>query len=457
MSFTTPFFPTVSYSGLDMSRLAIAASAFLLTGTLAGQAQTRSGSGSSIPEEGQRIYSSRPNDPWNQIFTALFTRTVETRLSDELGGSEPHEPLSSLDYLNLSVSRRTVKRTEGGDRAIEPLYPSFLSARGVVQVLTEPLYSKLKAALESAFGERTKRTPLRRALMQSDLWAAYDVLEARGRFRRGDADALLQRRSQLLALTARLIRKLALTPSEIEALPNNYSARREEPPLPGLFEKEAGWIEIQWVPERIHDFAADHRRAARVFVKPLSSAADRNVFLQDFRRTRRPAEKLHAAALAIQLLLVTDRGRVVPSPIISAVQLRTFVRNPEGEIAGGRVEQFELGRRLLLEDAATGGFVHYEEGDPAYLPSGGNDYGFASWQLGDAGRQPPVLAALRSRCQACHYDNMARIVTLAMHARPPVPPIVSLDPLGNERASHVAAKKQASDQFQALLQRWQLP
>jgi hypothetical protein len=349
------------------------------------------------------------------------------------------------------VSNRTIERPEVGDRAIEPLYPSFLSTRGVLQVLTEPLYSRLNAALESALRESTKRTPVQRALMQADLWAAYDVLNASPAFRRSDRAALLENRSQLLALTARLIRKIALTSEDIQSLPNNFEARVKQPFLPRLLEGEEGWIEIQWTPDRIHDAAADNRRAARVFFKPLS-LTDRKAFLQDLRASNRPADKLQAVALAIQLLLVTDQGQVIPSPIINAVQLRTFVRNEEGKITSGRVEQFELSRQLLLEDIATGGFIHHTADAPAYLPSAGNDYGFASWQHTDGG--PPVLAALRSRCQACHFSGMTRIATLAIHARPPVPSIVSLDPLKNERAEYVAVRKQRSDQFQALIQSW---
>ena len=440
-----------------MNQLALAVSAFVLIGSLAGQTEQRGGESSSL-KEAPRVYSSHPDDPWNQIFTALFTRTVETRLSDDIDGSEPHVPFGPRGFLmSLSVSKHTVTRTEYGDRAINPLYPSFMSARGVLDVLTDPRYAELKNALESALSEKSERTHVCRALMQSDLWAAFDILEQRSRFRDSNAAMLLERRSDLLALTAQLIRKLALTRDEIENLPNNFNARRKGPSLPPLFEKESDWIEIQWIPGRTHDFEADYRRAARVFMKPLYSPADRDLFLRNLQRARRPANELLAVALTTQLLLVTDKERVVPSPIINAVQLRTFVRGREGEITRGEIEQFELSRKLLLEDTATGGLVRFEEGAAAYLPSSGNDYDFASWHFGDAGQEPPILATLRSRCHACHFGDMTRIATLAVHARPPLPLIRYLDPLGNEHASYVAAKKQASDTFEALLRHWRLP
>ncbi len=79
-------------------------------------------------------------------------------------------------FLLCKSVTRVFAQAEIGDRAIEPLYPSFFTASGALQVLTEPRYSQLKQALIDALNERALRPPVARALMQSDAWAAYDTL-----------------------------------------------------------------------------------------------------------------------------------------------------------------------------------------------------------------------------------------------------------------------------------------
>ena len=74
------------------------------------------------------------------------------------------------------ASKAKLSRTELGDRAIEPLYPTFFTAKGIMEVLSEPLYSELTGALQQAIDEKKTRSPIERALMQADVWAAYDII-----------------------------------------------------------------------------------------------------------------------------------------------------------------------------------------------------------------------------------------------------------------------------------------
>jgi hypothetical protein len=70
-------------------------------------------------------------------------------------------------------------------------------------------------------GERLVRDPLKRAVFQHDLWAIFDWLasswESRGIPEKAARTALMQR-------VARAIRRVALTKSQIEALPDTYAA-----------------------------------------------------------------------------------------------------------------------------------------------------------------------------------------------------------------------------------------
>ena len=93
--------------------------------------------------------------------------------------------------------------------------------------------------------------------------------------------------------------------------------------------------------------------------------------------------KVKAAALVVQNLLVDNKGEAVPSPLVYVVQLRAAA---EDRSTTTILREFELSRRTILKNPASGGLRDYSDGIPAYLPGAGNDYSFA----------PPVAAALRS-------------------------------------------------------------
>ena len=129
----------------------------------------------------QPIYSSETSDPWNRRFQLLFTRTLDVRLT----AGEPTVALAGDDRLILAQG--TVQRIESGDRAIDPLYPSWtwmgsalfdMSVSGSWEILREPHYSHLVDALKEVRRSASQRASLARALMQADLWATFDIFFA---------------------------------------------------------------------------------------------------------------------------------------------------------------------------------------------------------------------------------------------------------------------------------------
>lgn len=397
------------------------------------------------------VYAPDPDDAWNRIFYSLFTRAVKAHLSSEFAEGAP---LARTQYgqfpHELSISTRLFERVETGDRAVEPLYPSFFSSAGVSQVLSEPLYSQLRQALTDALEEKTARPPLDRALMQSDVWAAYDLLYRHSSFEGAESRQLLERRGRLLPLLARFVKKLALTRSEIEALPDNYAAASGSRNLPELFDPTSGWLEVEWLPGRKHDDSADYRRAARVFVKPTSTPPDKQDFVNSLRHAPDVDSKLDAAALVIQNLLIDRDGEVVPSRLTYDVQVRRHIKDVRGALIKTEVEEYELSRRLLLSETASGGLVGSDEKAPAYLPAAGNDYGFASTQLDRRGDAAPILATLRSRCVSCHGQDVGAVFTFGAILPPPLPPVALLNPSGNDHAFLVARRKMGREDFRAL-------
>ena len=395
----------------------------------------------------QSIYSADPNDSWNRIFRALFTRTVKARQSDAFREGAPFAPfIMRAGSLLLRISKEKISRSELGDRAIEPLYPTFFTAEGPLQVLYEPHFSDLTTALRQAIDETKNRSPIERALMQADVWAAYDILYATRLNSRKFGVGTFEHRLKLLSLFQQFIRKLALSSDEIKSLKSNYLFAVSGSKLPNLFSAESGWLEIELLPHRLHDDAASYRRATRVFVKPRTPPSDPGVFVESLKHNQHH-DKVEAVALVVQNLLLDTSGRVVPSPLFSEVQFRFFKNDPRRAEVSAEPRQLELSRRKLLTEPTSGGFVEFAATSPAYLSAAGNDYDYAS-PIDDAGA--PILVPLRTRCAQCHNPSLTTLLTYSIHDFPPGPTVRILK--DQERAFYVVQLKEKRDDFKSLLE-----
>jgi len=408
--------------------------------------------------EPQPIYAADPRDAWNQVFFLLFTRAVDSRVM--AAGAN----VFAAGDERLALSTQRISRVESGDRAIDPMYPSWLwmgsrafdfDPNSVGRVLREPRYSQLVGALEKVRHTAGTRPPLARALMQADLWSAYDMLHEAVRTRPGptspDGREREQRARDLLSPLALTMRALALSADEISRLPDTYSMSAASLGLPDLLGRDDEWMEIRWMPHRSHDSAAGLRRAARVFVRPADPAADATALLNRLRYQQgSDLGALESVALLIQLLLVRDDGTVVPSPITYEAQFRGRAARP----AGVAIPQYDLGRRQVLASPAAG-LVRFAADSPAYLPMAGNDFSFATPPRLDGA---PVLAPLSARCAACHGPGLdvGHLGTFSKHSAPGVslPPVERLARQGHVHASDVAGRKMARDDFLALRQLW---
>jgi hypothetical protein len=416
--------------------------------------------GSLARSEPQPIYASDPEDAWNQVFYLLFTRTVASRVMAD------GVPVFESSDERLALSDRRVTRIESGDRAIDPLYPSWLWMGSSAfdfepdtawRILREPRYSQLLVALESVRRTASSRPPLARALMQADLWSVYDMLHALTQPRPGRLNADRAEREQmaqvLLPLLASTMRALALSRGEIAQLPDTYSAAATAFGLPNLLRDQGNWMEIRWFPQRSHESAAGQRRAARVFLQPSERPHDEAAFLNRFREGQGDSfAALESAALLIQLLLVATDGTVVPSPICFEAQFR----GAAARASGAEIPQYELSRRQLLSSPAHGGLVGFDANEPAYLPSAGNDFSFATPPRLDGA---PVVAPLGTRCSLCHSPapGVGHLMTFSLHVAPDrlPPPVERLVSTQNVQAMDVAGRKMELPDFKTLKQHWQ--
>lgn len=443
-----------------ISLLAVAAVAVFVLASPSPQATSPSAPSpfTAAPDESTifPIYSESPGDPWNRIFHCLFTRSFRTRISDEFPRTDAGPFVNTGDFLNLRVSTRAFDQVESGDRPIDPLYsPPDDSPESSRQLLTEPRYSQLTGALREALAETRSRAPLARALFQSDLWSAYDILHW-DLFPQDRGTALDAHKHEISDLLARLIRKIALTPEEIEALPDNYAAARPHDSMPDLFSANSDWIELQYFPERLHDTQAGFRRVSRVFIKPTHPPGDKQKFLNSLRNEN--AESFANAAgavILIQPLLIDSRGRLTPSHLTTDVEVRLFQWSNSGTFQKTSVHTYEFSRRLLLDQPATGGFEVQDENSPVYLSNGGS-YGFAEQVAfsanGSDGPHLPVVVKLRTRCAHCHDENLTLLMTFAF-IQPPhtsLPPVKELDPSAHQAAEYDIAQKSKRAEWHAL-------
>lgn len=416
----------------------------------------------SLPrDEPQAVYGPETSDAWNRLFYLLFTRTLETRVLAE--GWTTARAMGADERAILTGL--VVKRIEGGDRAIDPLYPSWLwmgssafdmTPAGRWGSLKEPRYSQLTAAVKEVRQTAAGRPALARALMQADLWAAYDMFHAfrlvATRARSSESVELSRRAEGLLPLLADTIRDLALSRAEIATLPDTYDAGVRAGSLPDLLGPRSAWLEMQPFADRMHERAVSFRRAARVFVKPTRPPSDAAAFLNRL-RDNSGDHSIDAVALVIQVLLISSDGDPVPSPLTYEVQ----IRRAEGvatESAAGHVLQFELSRKSLLARPAGVGLMLVTDDAPAYLPFGGTDFSFAPQRGLDAGS---ISVSLRDRCAACHGAGMGRLLTFSIGPRPgePVPSGEVLTPSEQQPARRVAERKMTLDDFRSLRQYWQ--
>lgn len=404
-----------------------------------------------LSSDSESIYTSDPADSWNRIFRLLFTRTVTTRLSDEFSEGAPFVSSVNNGMIRFRISARTFQRFESGDRNIDPLYPSFFNNTGVRKILSEPDFSELKKALQEALSEKAPRPALARALMQSDVWAAHDILFAR-KFRPAKDLFLSQRREELLSLLARYTRKLALTPEEIQSLPDNYVLASPGNNLPDLFASNGRWLEIRMSPLRLHDLSSDHRRAARFFLRVAENAGDKAKLVEHL-RSGEFFPLIESVALITQNLLIDSSGTVLPTHLTTEVQVRSFIKDHTGKIIRTDVRQYELSRKSLLSNPAQGGLMEIANQAGVYFPVAGNDYQFASPQFTNQGNDYPVLVTLARRCEGCHGQRSMVIFSLSSHFPPPLPPITLLPAADNVHGWYVAGRKQEREDFKAL---WQL-
>jgi hypothetical protein len=367
------------------------------------------------------LYDPSPSHPWNRLHSVLFIR--EDLPSTQLVPDALDPPLwDSTQYLLSKPSHESVLR-----------------------VLDEFLQTH---------AERLIRDPVKRAILQRDLWAVFDWTVAREPNRPGEP-AYEKEKLELQTRLAEVLRRLALTPEEIRALPENYGqavasgqfakkydpAHRDRPFLPPeLLDPLGPWVAIYGQGPSPDPVAVGHvstfsRSSFLVFVqlpggrkatfdylrtlwdfpepwiaRPDTGNSEHDQTVENPRLPQFPAGT--QVALLRQMMLFDNHGNLEGTPITESVQIRVYrsittTAKNEGTESGfaGAIArsgqdffQITLSRPLLFASRAGGlKATGRDEKEFFIFNASGPDEGTPN-QYTPLDKYPPILES----CVMCH-------------------------------------------------------
>jgi hypothetical protein len=363
------------------------------------------------------LYDANPNHLWNRIH-----ETFHVRMAPD--GSE-----YGFDTVDPLLWRETRHLLAG---------PSHARATAV---LDEFLASR---------GEHLIADPLKRAVFQHDLWAIFDWLASR-------SDGDKRARAALEQRLARVIRRVALTRKDIEALPDSYAlavafgafadrtgSTDDQPILPReLFTATGPWISVGGTEPLLPQHAAELSRSAFIVLWHLPGGPAETIaylkklwdfsqpFVSDetfqFARDGEVRAKLNPAlppvpegtriALVRTMLLIDDAGVIVPSNLIQSIQLRTF-RSPHA------FSELRMSRADLFAGKAGGlRAVGADEGDFITFSAMGEDLlEQKPW------RGPLQLNRVLDGCINCHHVRSEPSIETVLSLRRILKPGSLVDP-----------------------------
>jgi hypothetical protein len=321
------------------------------------------------------------------------------------------------------------------------------------QLLSQPLHEVALRVMDEflrTHAETEIQDPLKRALLQHDLWAVFDWSAARSTMKPPKYTKEIR---DLQKRLAEVLRRVAITPAQIKSLPDNYAqavasgafaaqydpAQPQKPFLPpDLFDPSGPWVCVTPSPEssgnggvaKIHLASLSGRSVFLVFVRlPEGRQAALDYFqtLWNFphpwvaspvvSRQSAPSPDLPAfpvgtqVALVRQMILFDNQGNLVLSPVVESLQMRVYREitptpknfssaTPSATLRRSGQDFFELTlSRSLLFSGTHGGLKATGPGDsePSTFMTHAED------EIdGDSPNEPPQFEPTMQRCLHCH-------------------------------------------------------
>ncbi len=411
------------WSGQGLAALTGGAAALLVlswgTGPRSPLAAEPPPTGAKPGAEQVTIYDADPAHLWNRLHSALFVRTA---VDGKSYGRDELDPLLWPESKYLLTGER--------HKRVVALLDEFLTQNG----------------------HKLIQDPLKRVVLQHDLWAVFDWLANPTAPFQYRADDVRPEARALQARLAKAVRRLAPSAEEIQRLPDNYAAAiaarafatRHDPKKPeraflpaDLFDPDGPWVllgEHMAPAAPVHVRAVQGRSAFFVLINlPVGRKAtlayldalgafpnalmpqpvDRNAkFLaRNLPRFNPGLPQFPAGtqvALVRELLTIDDRGKIEPTRLIESAQFRVYRQIPNGDPAHpegfddlvGKQDfyEFRITREGLL--AGTAGGFH------AVGPRDEEITLFLNPPPGDPFEEaPPVrpgTSRILARCSGCH-------------------------------------------------------
>src|SRR5579872_3140651 len=290
---------------------------------------------------GDPLYDPDPDHPWNAVHHVFYSR----RFSN--GDVYEHEAALDPPWLNWS---------------------RFYNDEEFHKHVTGVLDRFLKQPEE----EVERQPALRRAILLRDLWPVFDAQTVQNLAK---TDTARVRQQAIRELVAKAMRRLELSKTEAQELPDNlrvecerntlpatFDAKSPDSPFlpPDLFSEDGTWVPFAPRKEKI---AARHHLSQAgfrsVFVPFVRVSADRQATIEALRRysDRRNSVSLPGGttmALVRRTVLPTASGEIVVTPLVESLQLVVvdqpqdrrfkFIMDRAALFAGGR------GLRVVTKD-----------------------------------------------------------------------------------------------------------
>lgn len=306
-------------------------------------------------------------------------------------------------------------------------------------LLTGKSHERAVACLDSflrSHAERAIQDPLRRVILQHDLWALFDWAAS------DDDDGLRKQRRELETRLSEAIRRLALTSEQFRTLPDTYEAsvaarafapaydsqNRQQPFLPpDLFQPDGPWVCLSarsWQPTAVVHFTG--RSRFLVFMKLPQGRGTTLAYISRLRSSYEPLIRNESGteflnltlpqfpvgtevALVRQMLALDTAGKLVPTRLTESVQLRAYHAITPGMKYVNYIDgpsshdqdffEFQI-RRQQLVAGQGGGLVAVSPNQKEFATF--STHGFDPFE-----ESGPLmeLGIVLKRCPACHSDS----------------------------------------------------
>jgi hypothetical protein len=396
------------------------------------------------------IFDSDPNHIWNRTYTCLFVR----------------------------------QSTDGKEYGADALDP--LLWNNTQHLLTGDSHRRALACLDRflrSHGERAVEDPLKRAILQRDLWAVFDWTASN--------DDLPEQRRELESRLAVAIHRLALTPEQIRALPDTYDAavatkrfasaydprNPGEPFLPpDLFRSDGQWVCLSahsGEPTALQHFYFSGRSGFLVFMRLPGGRDATLAYIERLRSSGQPpllGDFLNLAlpqfpvgthvALVRQLIVVDSTGKMVPTKLTESVQLRVYHAITPGKRYMNYINgpsshdqdffEFRMSRPELFA-GRNGGLVAVGPTETEFATF--NSHGMDAFDPASPLEGQNVIL---KRCGGCHSDSGIHSVQSRTRwmIQPPRAGGHHSDPIAWETDVTIARKAQQPE-FKLLQRLWQ--